>query len=151
MTAKFLDSNLPAALSDNNVVAWLKTCSKLNMSGLATMCIAYIVEHQLALPSGCLATLNSQQADQLYAAQLEASVQAAVRCTALQKEAAALQKELAALQVTQALVCDLQNTLNTCAKPKKDKHNACYRCKFAIFVKPNGKDARFCINCGSEL
>jgi hypothetical protein len=154
LTTKFLDSNLPAALSEGNVFAWLKTCSKLNLCGLATTCIAYIVEHQLALPvltpAGFLATLNTQQADQLYEAQREAPAQATLRCAALQEEAVALRLTDALYTAQCRLVSSLQNTLSVCAKPKERSPTLC-RCGYRRFVKPNGKDASFCINCGREM
>lgn len=131
--------------------AWLTTCSKLNLSGLGTACIRYIVEHQLALPAGFLATLNTQQADELYEAQRKALAQAALRCAALQEEAAALKVTGALYTAKCSEVYKLEDTLRHCATPKERPPIMCRRCGYMRFVKRNGNDASFCINCGCAL
>jgi hypothetical protein len=126
--SQFLQVNLPTALTDDNVFEWLATCSKLDLCGLASTCISYIGTNCLALPAGFLASLNVQQTEQLFEARCDALVQAT-------------NKESAKVAACMA-------ELKQCARPQG---TYCWSCKYALFIKPNGKIATYCMNCGKLL
>lgn len=129
---------LAAQLTDDCALDWLMLTSKCGFEVLANTCIQHILERSLAPTIGLLTAIQPAHTDMLLAGmaqRVKKKGEEADRLRPLAEKAGRLESMLsgAALPAT-----------DSGGRPR------CDYCRYTWFVKPNGKWAECCLNCGKR-
>jgi hypothetical protein len=139
---------LAAQLTPDNAELWLGAASRCGLDGPARICIDFCVSRRVRLPGAAITALQPAHAEELLSgllAQLAGLEPKARELGRVQAECSKLTEQLASYK---ADLADVNRTLGSAAVMAG---GSCHSCRYAIFIKPKGKPARFCINCGAEL
>ena len=111
-------ATLKGHLIDGTAFQWLELAHRCGLDALADACTEFIIQRRLPLTLAALRALPEACAD------------------ALLRAADAREKEL-----EERVACQLAAAAQPCEPP-------CSTCGYKWFIKPNGKTARHCLNCG---
>jgi hypothetical protein len=138
---------LAARLTPDNVERWLGAASHCGLDGPARICIDFCVSRRLRLPGAAIIALQPAHAEELLSGLLSqlAGLESTVRELAhAQAKCSALNKQL------DSCLMELDAAAEKLGTAAVKVEGSCKVCRYHIFKKPNGKCARFCMNCGTE-
>ena len=139
---------LAARLTPNNVERWLCTASRYGLDGPARICIDFCVSRRVQVPGAALTALQPAHAEELLSGMVTqlAGLGSKVRELAhFQDDCTTLAAQLASCRA------DLSDANSKLRRAATSQGRSCSHCRYDTFTKPNGKYARFCINCGAGL
>ena len=135
-----------------DALRWLRLTSRSGLSDLAKACIGDIVSGGLSFTAAQLRELDAADADALLDALAAQRKDLVARAAALEARANKAEKAERDLNADHCKKCkelgELYDRMMGVAAPIAGRR--CAWCKHELFVKPDGKPARFCLNCGKK-